>query len=180
MAKRVPKDEEKFNPLDESLVRAVVNRTARSGPAAVAEVPTPPDTFDKQSSDDAGMSMGGQQGGRGATPQESHKPLVSREPSLTRRDREKRVLLTRDEERDVERFVTRFAAELGTPVKLSHLLRASLTLLLHGEEELIERAKRATLERPGNGNAPELARFEQGVTEILSLAYREARPLRSR
>jgi len=97
---------------------------------------------------------------------------------LERRDREKRVLLTRLEERDVERLVDRLAGELQTPVKLSHVLRASITILLHAEEELVERARKTTLMRPGNGNAPELAEFEHGVAQILAGAFREARPIR--
>ena len=95
-----------------------------------------------------------------------------------KRSREKRVLLTRGEERDIERLVSRVAGEVATPVKLSHMLRASIFLMLHAEEELIERARKVTLTRPGNGDAPQLAEFERGLTEVLSNALREARPYR--
>jgi hypothetical protein len=50
--------------------------------------------------------------------------------------------------------------------------------VLHAEEELIERARKTTLIRPGNGNAPELAEFEHGIAQVVSTALREARPLR--
>jgi len=95
-----------------------------------------------------------------------------------KRSREKRVLLTRSEERDIERLVSRVAGELGTPVKLSHMLRASLFLMLHAEEELIERARRVTLMRPGNGDAPQIAEFENSLTQVLANALREVRPYR--
>lgn len=178
MAKRVPKDEQRFNPLDESLVRAVVNRTGAKAAEATDPPPEPQTPSDPVPEREPSAAVVG--GSRSSEEGRIDKRLPARSPApeASRRDREKRVLLTREEERDVERFVTRFAAELGTPVKFSHLLRASITLMLHGEEELIERAKRAGLDRPANGNAPELARFEHGVAEILSLAYRDARPLR--
>jgi hypothetical protein len=132
MAKRAPKGERPFNPLDESLVRSVI-----SGP------PRPDLSY------------------------------------IDRRDREKRVLLTANEERDVERLVERLAGEVGTRLKLSHVLRACYLLLMHAEDEILDRARKApTLARPGNGNAPELIEFERAIATILSAAFREASPLR--
>jgi hypothetical protein len=93
--------------------------------------------------------------------------------------REKRVLLSPSEEREIERFVSRVAEGLGTPVKLSHMLRAYMTLLLHAENEIIKRAHQAPpMRRPPNGDPIALANFEQGVAQILSAAFREASPLR--
>ena len=108
-------------------------------------------------------------------------PTPARIPTddvVEKRSREKRVLLTRSEERDIERLASRFAGELGTPVKLSHMLRASIFLMLHAEEELVERARKVTLIRPGNGDAPQIAEFENGLTQVLANALREARPYR--
>ena len=72
--------------------------------------------------------------------------------------REKRVLLTLAEEREIERLVARVAEELATPVKLSHMLRAYMTLLLHAEGEITKRARlTGPLHRPPNGDAVALA-----------------------
>jgi hypothetical protein len=83
------------------------------------------------------------------------------------------------EEHEVERLVSRIAAELRTPVKLSHILRACITMVLHAEGELVDQAKRFPgLTRPGNGNAPELAEFEHKLSQLVAQAFREAPPLR--
>ena len=50
--------------------------------------------------------------------------------------REKRVLLSGDEERQIERLVDRIGEDFGTFLKLGHLLRACMTLLCQVEEEL--------------------------------------------
>ena len=50
-----------------------------------------------------------------------------------RLSREKRVLLSADEERQIERLVDRLGEDLGTSLKLSHLLRACMTLLCHAD-----------------------------------------------
>jgi hypothetical protein len=46
-------------------------------------------------------------------------------------NREKRVLLTPSEKREINSFLLEVGAVLGTEVQLSHLLRASIELLKH-------------------------------------------------
>jgi hypothetical protein len=100
-------------------------------------------------------------------------------PTMEKLAREKRVLLTFSEEREIERLVARVAEELATPVKFSHLLRAYMTLLLHAENEITKRARQAVpLHRPPNGDPVALARFEHRLAQILSAAFRDAPPLR--
>ena len=48
--------------------------------------------------------------------------------------REKRVLLTQVDEQEIERLVSRVATEVATPVKLSQVFRAYVTLLRRAEE----------------------------------------------
>lgn len=188
MAKRSPVGEKPYRPVDEALVRAVMIGApavgeGSDGNAALANAPQP---------------MTAPASRVALVPARENDPIPPRvvvegprdlassinEPTnelaeyAEPRNREKRVLLTRPEERDIERLVARLATELGTPVKLSHLLRASITMLLHSEQEVMERAKRTKLVRPGNGNGPELAEFEHGLATILSTAFRETRPLR--
>lgn len=189
MAKRAPANEKPFRALDKNLVLSVM-----SGPPitqereeAVGGMPlsTPPRqtvaVFEAPQSvpmvhaDPARLEV---VPNRASAPRRVETPPAPAQPTMERREREKRVLLTRSEERDVERLVDRLAGELQTPIKLSHLLRATITMVLHAEEDLVQHARRTTLIRPGNGNAPELAEFEFGVTQILAGAFRDARPLR--
>jgi len=96
-----------------------------------------------------------------------------------RRGREKRVVLSRDEEREIEQLVARMSDGLRTSLKLSHLLRAAVAVLLHAEGELISRAESAGhLQRPSNWDAVALARFEHELAKVLSQALRDAPPLR--
>jgi len=184
MAKRAPKGERPFNPLDEALVRSVISGSGRGaeavgegGGAAVAEAERPPRIAPSEASERKVVPM--------PEPRTEPKGKAESRPAradldyVERRDREKRVLLTASEERDVERLVERMAGELGTRIKLSHVLRACYLMLMHAEDELLDRARKAPrLSRPGNGNAPEIAEFERAIAAILSGAFREAPPLR--
>lgn len=189
MAKRAPANEKPFRALDKNLVQSVMSGapatqqfeeavggsqpfTAARQSVAVLE---PPQAPGMPPPEPARLEV---VPSRAPAPRRVEVPPAPTQPTMERRDREKRVLLTRTEERDVERLVDRFAAELQTPVKLSHLLRATITMVLHAEEDLVQHARRTTLIRPGNGNAPELAEFEFGLTQILAGAFRDARPLR--
>jgi len=98
---------------------------------------------------------------------------------LKRLGRKKRVLLSPDEEREIERLVVRIGEDLGTSLKLSHLLRACMALLCHAEGSLHTTATSlGTLFRPANGDAIALAQFEFELTKLLSRALRDALPLR--
>lgn len=192
MAKRAPIDEKPFRPVDEALVRSVMAGTPeggarqeqnrREGGQSVAVMSAPRSSLavleapaERPLPSPRVVPM------PGPTPTQRRPEtaaVVGGEPTFERRDREKRVLLTRVEERDVERLVGRLAGELRTPVKLSHVLRACITMVLHAEEELVEQGRRTTLIRPGNGEAIELAEFERGLAQVFAGAFRDSRPLR--
>ena len=97
-----------------------------------------------------------------------------------RLSREKRVLLTLSEEREIERCVDRIAEGFGgTPVKLSHIVRACLTVMRHSEGEIIRRAEEVgQLTRPPNGDTMALVEFEHELAKVLSQAFRDAPALR--
>ena len=110
---------------------------------------------------------------------EPHIPPRSEGVQAERRCREKRVVLSRSEERQIERLTDRMADELRTSLKLSHLMRATVSVLLHAEEEIMRRLQGSTpLERPSNWDPVALAQFEQELAKILSHALRDAPPLR--
>ena len=175
MAKRTPGVEEPYNPLDASLAQSVLR-----APSAAQDSQT---------------RFGGGEGREFHQEQRSgpHRDSVTRVVSMVgardsskpekdtteRRCREKRVVLSRGEERQVERLVERMADELKTSLKLSHVLRAAVRVLLHAEEEIIRRLESdGPLERPSNWDPVALARFEHELAKILSIALRDAPPLR--
>ncbi len=203
MAKRVPKDEKQYRPLEESLVRSVLSGpTFATGPAAVggaspavavaAPAPVPQDhspaparpmprlvPTTQQSQPAAAASAPPQPTTHATEAPPVRRPVAAADTMLEPRDREKRMLLTRSEERDVERLVDRLAQELGTSLKLSHVLRAYTLMLLHAEDEILDRARSTGhLARPGNGNAPQLAEFEKAVAQILMSGFRDAPTIR--
>lgn len=101
------------------------------------------------------------------------------EQGTERRCREKRVMLSRSEERQVERLVDRMADQLQTSLKLSHVLRAAVSVLLHAEEEVIRKLEGIhALDRPSNWDAVALAQFEHELAKAVSHALRDAPPLR--
>src|SRR5262249_41178060 len=94
-----------------------------------------------------------------------------------RLSREKRVLLTRSEEVRLERRVLTMAEKLQTSVKLSHLMRATLTLLQYAEAELLRQCELAqAMKRPHNNSPGELLAFEGAIAEMVHRALRAASP----
>ena len=93
-------------------------------------------------------------------------------------DQEKRVLLTLGETQAIDRLVTSLASRLQAQVKFSHVARALFGLLLHAEREIDRRAgESGAFNRPPNGDAQALQRFEKSIGKILADAIRDAGPL---
>src|SRR5262249_31577501 len=119
MAKRVPPGEKPFSPVDQALVRGVLTpvatpvqpkpSTVQSLPLQAQQAPSIPE-------------------GRQVVRSTAESPM-SRE--LEKLSREKRVLLTSTEEWEFERLISDIGVKLQTPLKTSHLLRASVMLLRH-------------------------------------------------
>lgn len=94
-------------------------------------------------------------------------------------DQEKRILFTRGESHSIDRLVTSLASRLGCQVKVSHVMRSLVCLLLHAEAEVDRRAgENGPLVRPPNGDAQALQRFEKDIARIIGSAVRDAGPLR--
>jgi hypothetical protein len=93
-------------------------------------------------------------------------------------DQEKRILFTRSETQAVDRLVTSLAAKLNSQVKVSHVMRALTSLLLHAEGEIDKRAgELGVLVRPPNGDALALQRFEKEIARIIAAGLRDAGPI---
>ncbi len=94
-------------------------------------------------------------------------------------DQEKRILFSRAESYAIDRLVTTLAMRLNCQVKVSHVMRALVGLLLHSEGAIDKRAgESGPLVRPPNGDAQALQRFEKEISKIIASALRDAGPLR--
>src|SRR5262245_49672488 len=185
MAKRAAPDEQPYRPLlDVGLISAALALTpseaatrvkevtlSRSGPKASREPPRP----------DLGRQNEGKALGR-LEVESSSKTLFEREvtPSLVEKlDQEKRILFTWTETQAIDRLVTSLARRLNAQVKVSHVVRALIEILLNAEGEIDKRAGEAPpLVRPPNGDAQALQRFERDIARILALGFRDAPTLR--
>jgi len=167
MAKRAPTDEKPYSPVRAALVDAVVRGVGEKGTPTVVDA--------KPEEGERVVQLPVTKRSRKERDQREDKAKAPRD----RLEREKRVLLSRSEEVAVGELVQRLSACGTSGLKLSHLLRASVLLLRHAEQELVDRVKRATdLVRPPNDNALALAEFERRVAQELAAAIRASPPLR--
>jgi hypothetical protein len=94
------------------------------------------------------------------------------EPSPKRPPREKRVLLSWEEELALQRLLDQLTETLQTPVKLSNALRSCLILLRHAQGPIVDAARRqGTLVRPANNDQTGIALFEQRLATIFQTGF---------
>ncbi len=173
MGKRAPADERPFNPVEAALIRSVL--APEPPPPEAPMVTVRPPALTEESPGEGSSHADGMARPKLLRGLQLRTPI----PQADKLNREKRVLLTQAEEGEVERVVARLAKELATPVKLSHLLRACVTLLRHAEEQVADHARlTGPLTRPSNGDPAALADFEFRLAQILSAAFRDAARLR--
>lgn len=184
MGKRAPVGEEPFRPLlDLGVLTEVLEETVKPTPPVVSmppvgeipkkenrEIPTFRHEVTKL--------------------RESFNPVtapvrdVRREPRgssavVEKFDQEKRVLLTRSEAASLDRMVNSLATRLDTQVKLSHVFRSLILLLLNAENEIDQRAGEIPpLNRPPNGDPIALQRFEREIARLIGSALRDAGPVK--
>lgn len=152
MAKRAPVDEKPFRPLDVSLLNSVVQHT----PAASASEPVPRP---------APMPVH----------RESPRPGVVMVPALEKLESERRILFSRQESQALDRLINNLAWRLRAQVKVSHLIRALVGLVIRAERQVDQRAaERGPLVRPPNSDLAAIAKFEDDLAAILENALRDA------
>lgn len=176
MAKRAPANETPYSPLDAELAQSVMDGVPAPAVEKKAAGAAVPKHHAKRSSINHPLTdkqnIVEHPGAKNPVPIDVPNPTK-------RLSREKRVMLSREEEREIERLVNRIGDDLGTSLKLSHLLRACMVLLCHAENELHGTAAAlGPLARPGNGDPIALAQFEFDLAKLLSKALRDALPLR--
>ncbi len=184
MARRAPVDEKPYRPLlDPGVVAAALTKTNRAPSDISKEAEQAPTNkvVEIHSHDSAKK-----QEQEALVVPESVKPrIVPDRPPVTvqdlveKFDQEKRMLVTKAESLALERLVNSLATRLNTQVKLSHVLRALVALVLNAEPEIDKRAGNTMgLTRPPNGDAKALQRFEKEIARVLGSAIRDAGPLR--
>jgi hypothetical protein len=183
MAKRAPVDEEPYRPLlDPGVITAALTKAATPGAGGQKESqaltpkvielsrPEPPRAELKPRIESQEGILGRSGVGEGR---------ASAHELVEKFDQERRLLLTRSEAAALDRMVISLAGRLSAQVKLSHVLRGLICLLLNAEAEVDKRAGEAPiLIRPPNGDAKALHRFEREISRILAAALRDAGPLR--
>lgn len=195
MPKRIAPDERPYSPVQEALARDVLTKH-RDRPLSVVAEPedrAPVERVDADADPDADPD-----GSPIETPAQAQvKPakappapvafpapadpgMESDTPPRTakKRDltREKRMLLTRDEERELDRLIEEISDELGVRVKVSNVMRASVTLLFNVREELAKQCRRAKFsKRPRNSEPTEIANFEENLARLFDSAVRNTR-----
>jgi hypothetical protein len=95
-------------------------------------------------------------------------------PAGSKHVRQKRLMLTVEDDVAVEELTHRIAAALGTPLKFSHLLRACIHIMRHAEREILQEAKRSPLNRPPNECQDALADFEARFARTLLVAFKKS------
>jgi hypothetical protein len=186
MAKRAAPDEQPYRPLlDAALVSAALSQVPTpAAPSKVTELPRSGNAITKPVESPRGepprrieqiqTEQGTQQGAAGPTRDEGR----AAQGLVEKFDQEKRVLFTRGETQAIDRLVTSLAARLNAQVKVSHVIRALIALLLHADAEVDKRAgESGPLVRPPNGDALALQRFELEIARILAAGMRDAGPI---
>jgi len=183
MAKRAAPDEQPYRPLlDVSLVSAVsqpkqavpsVDETISVSTTKIVEM-TRPESARKIDPQPVRSFIQ-----EASSPTEVVRQQIAPQQLVEKLDQEKRILFTRAETQAIDRLVTSLATRLNAQVKVSHVMRALVGLLLHAEGEVDKRAgETGAMVRPPNGDAKALQRFEKEIGNIIASALRDAGPLR--
>ena len=150
MAKRAPKDERPFNPIESALVERVASRSPVYEPRDTVVPDAPEESVPLPA-------------------QPTAPPVIKRPP------REKRVLLSWEEELALQRLLDQLTETLQTPVKLSNALRSCLILLRHAQGPIIDcAAQEDRLVRPANNDQTGIALFEHRLASIFQTAFSSA------
>lgn len=183
MAKRAAPDEQPYRPLlDVSLVSAV-SQPKQAAPSVDETISVPTTKIVEMTRPEPARKIDPQpvrslvQEASSST--EVVRQQIAPQQLVEKLDQEKRILFTRAETQAIDRLVTSLATRLNAQVKVSHVMRALVGLLLHAEGEVDKRAGEAgAMVRPPNGDAKALQRFEKEIGNIIASALRDAGPLR--
>lgn len=171
MAKRVSAEEKPFNPVAEALTRSVLQPEVDVEPAAP---PAPPRA--NVVTIDGNKKSAATPVAPAVTTEEEPKPTEPVNPKKLGSVR--RFLVTEEENFTLEQLATDIGRRLGTTIDVSHLLRATTTLLMNSSEELLKQSEKMRgLKRPSNKDAVGLVAFEHNLTRLVDRAIRNSKVL---
>ena len=151
MARRTPKEEKPYSPIEAALIQRIAFGAADS------------EQRERNPSLQLVAKEGNSSGGDSSS-------AVAR-----RQGREKRVILSWEDECALQKLLEEISLELETPIKLSNVLRACVMLLRHADESIRSNARRSTaFIRPANNDQPGLTIFEHRIAQILLVAFKDA------
>ena len=180
MAKRISPNEKVFNPVEEALVRSAlgpINAELEGPTGSTALAKTRADVSEEQTGQlpptPALPKVVRIETGRKAQAPNDSSGFAKEVEKLSR---VKRFLLTDSEDAILEQLVSDVGRRLGTPLTLSHLLRATATLLMHSRDEILKQSgKMGGLKRPSNNDPVAVASFEHNITRLIDRAIRNSR-----
>jgi hypothetical protein len=172
MAKRVSPEEKTWNPVEDRLAQETLRPSLAIETApAPAQAPSPALAANRvvKISDHREPAQVEQRA-------EVQAPKKDEAEPVEKLSREKRMLLTESEEDMLERLVKDMGKQLKTPLKLSHILRATTVLLMHSRDELLKQSeKMGGMKRPPNNDPVALATFEHNLARLIDRAIRGTR-----
>lgn len=174
MAKRVSPEEKTWNPVEDRLAQETLNpsfpvETVPVQNPAAALSPAPAANRVVKISDHREPAQDEQK-------TEEQAPKTAPAEPIEKLSREKRMLLTESEEDMLEQLVKDMGKQLKTPLKLSHILRATTVLLVHSRDELLKQSeKMGGMKRPPNNDPAGLATFEHNLARLIDRAIRGSR-----
>jgi|LNFM01.1.fsa_nt_gb hypothetical protein len=175
MAKRVSPEEKTWNPVEDRLAQETLmpSLAVETAPAQGPTIPPSPAPAANRVVRISDHRETAHQVEQKADDQAPRKTEVEPVEKLSR---EKRMLLTESEEDMLERLVKDMGKQLKTPLKLSHILRATTVLLMHSRDELLKQSeKMGGMKRPPNNDPAGLATFEHNLARLIDRAIRGTR-----
>src|SRR5215470_6621 len=129
MAKRIREDDAPYRPVEAALVRSVAAGPKKMSESNVIQFPSTEEQLEVEEE-------------TGKEPKTNSLPQMRF--GLESFDQLIRVLMSKSEKAALENLVDRLAKQADTTLKISHLMRAFVILLRHGEDMLLEEARRGT------------------------------------
>lgn len=195
MAKRAPKEEKPFRPLEAALIHNVMMHSSLEESA---------DSLESSEPSEYSVVEVGEVIQKAAPPAKPEAPLMQVVPKKVdqhiqaaravmqapiaeqpidetfyeRKEKEKRFLVSATEEAELNQLVTTLAKELGCTLKLSHIVRACMKAVLNSKDEIIVKAKdNPALIRPANGDLAGIDRFDTELAKMVIAGIKRGQSL---
>jgi len=206
MARRARKDETPYNPIQAALIQRIAGPAVAAGggtqpapapPAAETAIEPPAPLEAPPYHEEASPAPRRTAPVAGPIPSEdpaqSGAAALRPPPEVTRHlvrtasaspprraTREKRVLLSWDDERAIDQLSAELSGHCQTPVQFSNILRACVILLRHAQEAVAGqvRSQGLNMDRPAYNDPAAMAVFEHRLAQLIHAGLKDAARLR--